>query len=64
MSLPLVASIGSLADRAKWREKLLIEEQDATFRAARDRAATDQERRYWDEFIALRTKNLRSSRNT
>ncbi len=46
-----------LAPYVKEREKLLIEDENAMFEAARDRATTDEERVYWDEFIKLREKN-------
>lgn len=49
-----------LVSWVKERDRLLIEEEDATFRAARDRATTDDERINWGEFIALRERNLRT----
>jgi hypothetical protein len=49
-------------DLGQEREALLIAEEDAMFRAARDRATTDEERAYWGEFIELRQQNLKNSR--
>lgn len=42
------------------RERQLIANEDAMFRAARDRASTDAEREYWDDFLCLRDANLRA----
>lgn len=47
-------------DWVKRREAALIAAEDAMFRAARDRATTEDERAYWDEFIKLRAENARS----
>lgn len=55
----LLLPIDSLAAWVKEREALLIAEENAMFQAARDRATTDEERAYWDEFIALRDRNQR-----
>lgn len=41
------------------REAALIAAEDEMFRAARDRATTDEDRAYWDEFIALREQNAK-----
>ena len=40
------------------RNAILRAQEDAMFRAARDRATTDEERAYWDDFIKLRGRNL------
>jgi hypothetical protein len=48
-----------LATWVKEREEQLIAEENATFETARAGAATDEERRFWDEFIATRTVNMK-----
>lgn len=45
------------------REALLLEQENAMVWAARDRATTDEERAYWDDFIALRDVNPRKRVN-
>ncbi len=44
----------------RWRENVLIDYEDACFRAARDRAATDEECAFWDVIIAMRAENRRN----
>lgn len=44
------------------REAALIAAENEMFRAARDRALTDEERRYWEEFIKLRADRVTKQR--
>lgn len=51
-----------IADIAEWverREAAIIQAENAMFQAARERATSEDERRYWDRFIAVRMENLR-----
>ncbi len=47
-----------VASCGKEREEQLIAAENAMFEAARARAGTVDERRFWDEFITLRSENL------
>jgi hypothetical protein len=49
-------------DLAAWvreREERLIAHENAMFKAARDRATTKEERRYWDELLKVRAENAK-----
>jgi hypothetical protein len=62
MDSVLLLPICDIAEWVKERERLLREAEDEMFREARDRATTDEERAHWDEFIALRERNLEAAR--
>ncbi len=49
-------TLGDAVEFVRWRKELLMEYEDACFHAARDRAATAEERAFWSRWIAERSR--------
>jgi hypothetical protein len=45
----------------RWRESILVAEEDAAIRAARDEARTPEERAFMDDLLATRERNRRGT---
>ncbi len=49
-------TLGDAVEFVRWRKELLMEYEDACFHAARERAATAEERAFWSRWIAERSR--------